>query len=202
VRRCTTVQAFKRLVPLYPRGPRSSPGYVVPVHHRLIDPMRPTHRHSAILPHSGLYALPSLCPFGSRRPASGSELSLTVLYRHVALRDPGESIGCMYPVPSPTTLAFNHLRRFRHFPAAPPSDSCGVNAFGASLRLAFAYDLPICSPSCRSGLSFRLAHEVFYSRAFDGLVTVPSPGIATGTTGQVSPADLSSARTAAGFAAT
>src|SRR5215469_11732855 len=62
----------------YPRGPRSSPGYVVPVHHRLIDPMRPTHRHSTISPHGGLYALPSLCPLGPRRPASGSELSLTI----------------------------------------------------------------------------------------------------------------------------
>src|SRR5215469_15733054 len=39
----------------YPRGPRSSPGCVVPVHHRLIDPMRPTHRHSTISPHSGLF---------------------------------------------------------------------------------------------------------------------------------------------------
>jgi hypothetical protein len=46
-----------------------------------------------------------------------------------------------------------------------------VNAFEASLRLAFAYDLSICLPSCRSRLSFRLAYEDFYSRAFDGLVT-------------------------------
>src|SRR5580700_2260180 len=159
------------LLPLYPRGPRSSPGYVVPVHHRLIDPMRPTPWHSATSPSSGLYALPSLCPLGPRRPLSGSELSLTVLYRHVALRDPGESIGCIYPVPSPTTLAFDHLRRSRHFPPSPPSDSRGVNVFGASLRLAFAYDLSICLPSCRSRLGLRLAHEDFYSRAFDGLVT-------------------------------
>ncbi len=169
--RCAGAPPFKWLLPLYPRGPRSSPGYVVPVHHRLIDPMRPTHRHSATSPSSGLYALPSLCPLGPRRPASGSELSLTVLYRHVALRDPGESVGCIYPVPSPTTLAFDHLRRSRHFPASPPSDSRGVNVFGASLRLAFAYDLSICLPSCRSRLGLRLAHEDFYSRAFDGLVT-------------------------------
>ena len=52
---------FKRPLPLYPRGPRSGPGYVVPVHHHLSGPMRPTRRHNSISPHSGLYALPSLC---------------------------------------------------------------------------------------------------------------------------------------------
>lgn len=45
----------------YPRGPRSCPGYVVPDHHHLIDPIRPTRRHIAISPRSGLYAMPSLC---------------------------------------------------------------------------------------------------------------------------------------------
>jgi hypothetical protein len=52
---------FKRPLPLYPRGPRSGPGYVVPVPHHLPGPMRPTRRHNSISPHSGLYALPSLC---------------------------------------------------------------------------------------------------------------------------------------------
>jgi len=45
----------------YPRGPRSEPGYAVPVHPRLIGPIRPTRGHSAISPPCGLYALPSLC---------------------------------------------------------------------------------------------------------------------------------------------
>src|SRR5206468_1069367 len=45
----------------YPRGPRSGPGYVVPVHQHLTGPIRPTRRHSRISPHSGLYPLPSLC---------------------------------------------------------------------------------------------------------------------------------------------
>jgi hypothetical protein len=59
--RCADAPPFKRLMPLYPRGPRSGPGYSVPVHHHLAGPMRPTHRHSSISPQSGLYALPSLC---------------------------------------------------------------------------------------------------------------------------------------------
>ena len=33
-------------------------------------------------------------------------LSLTILSRHVALYDSGKFNGCMYPVPSPSTLAF------------------------------------------------------------------------------------------------
>jgi hypothetical protein len=33
-------------------------------------------------------------------------LSLTILSQHVALYDSGKFDGCMYPVPSPSTLAF------------------------------------------------------------------------------------------------
>jgi hypothetical protein len=50
-RQCTT----------FPRGPRSGPGCSVPVRHHLIGPIRPTRRHIAISPHSGLYVMPSLC---------------------------------------------------------------------------------------------------------------------------------------------
>jgi len=49
------------LLILRPRGPRSGPGYSVPVRHHLIDPIRPTRGHTAISPHGGLYAMPSLC---------------------------------------------------------------------------------------------------------------------------------------------
>ena len=48
-------------VPLYPRGPRSGPGYAVSVHLHLIDPIRPTHGHILISPTCGLYLMPSLC---------------------------------------------------------------------------------------------------------------------------------------------
>jgi hypothetical protein len=52
---------------LRPRGPRSGPGCSVPVRHHLIDPIRPTRGHTAISPHGGLYAMPSLCG-APRRP--------------------------------------------------------------------------------------------------------------------------------------
>jgi hypothetical protein len=48
-------------VVLRPRGPRSRPGYAVPVRPHLIDPIRPTRRHIATSPLGGLYAMPSLC---------------------------------------------------------------------------------------------------------------------------------------------
>jgi hypothetical protein len=55
------------------------------------------------------------CTGAPRRPMSGSELSLSVPSRHVTLRDPGKSAGCIYPVPSPATLIFTHGERARHF---------------------------------------------------------------------------------------
>jgi hypothetical protein len=50
----------KRHSSLYPRGPRSGPGYAVPIRHRLLGPIRPTCRHIEISPHCGLYPMPSL----------------------------------------------------------------------------------------------------------------------------------------------
>jgi hypothetical protein len=50
-------------LPLYPRGPRSGPGYAVPVHPHLIGPIRPTRGHIPTSPPRGLYEMPSLCIF-------------------------------------------------------------------------------------------------------------------------------------------
>ena len=49
--------------PLYPRGPRSGPGYAVPVHHHLLGPIRPSREHIPTSPQSGLYTMSSLCIF-------------------------------------------------------------------------------------------------------------------------------------------
>jgi len=50
-------------LPLYPRGPRSGPGYAVPVPLHLIGLIRPSCRHLSTSPQCGLYAMPSLCIF-------------------------------------------------------------------------------------------------------------------------------------------
>ena len=114
-------------MPLYPRGPRSGPSYSVSVHQRLIDPIRPTRGHIGTSPPGGLYPMPSLChdtPW-PRQPASGSVLSLSILCQHVVLFDPGKSIGCTHPVPSPTARAFDYLRESRHFHRPHACASCG-----------------------------------------------------------------------------
>ena len=41
-------------LPLYPRGPRSGPGYAVPVHPHLTGPIRPTRGHIPTSPFSRL----------------------------------------------------------------------------------------------------------------------------------------------------
>ena len=100
---------FKRPFPLCPRGPRSGPGYSVPVHHYLIGPMRPTRQHTSISPTRLIRdAFAVRHTTAPRRPTSGSVLSSIFLYRHVIFYDPGKSIGCLHPVPSPMTLAFDN----------------------------------------------------------------------------------------------
>ncbi len=80
--------AYHVLLPVQCRGTRcSGPGYVVPVHPHLSDPMRPTRRHIPTSPLYGLYEMPSLCACTTtpRQPMSGSVLSLAILDRHVVL---------------------------------------------------------------------------------------------------------------------
>ena len=134
-------------LPLYPWGPRSGPGYSVPVHPHLIGPIRPTRRHTATSPPRGLYAVPSLCVVTAtpRRPTSGSVLSLAILYRHVVLYDPGKFIGCIDPVPSPMTSAFDHVQGSRHFQHSHPPIPVGTQFRGLP-TVYFRYDLSICSP--------------------------------------------------------
>jgi hypothetical protein len=143
---------FKRLLPLCPRDPRSGPGYVVPVHHHLTGPMRPTPRHSAISLPSGLYALPSLCALFPRLGDPGVDPRfVSILSRHVVLRDYGKFIGCLHPVPSPTTPAFDqNACGLGASKDPPPSDSRGEEIFGASLRFAFAATCRFACPPRRS----------------------------------------------------
>src|SRR5215471_3300185 len=91
---------------LYPRGPRSGPGYSVPVHQHLLDPIHPTRRHSTTSPQSGLYALSSLCPTSMtpRRPTRGSVLSLAHFLDMSSSETPGSSsVAC---------IQFLHRRRW------------------------------------------------------------------------------------------
>jgi hypothetical protein len=57
----TRLRTAMKWVHHYRRDPRSDPGYRVPIRRHLINPIRPTPGHTAISPHSGLYAVPSPC---------------------------------------------------------------------------------------------------------------------------------------------
>jgi hypothetical protein len=74
---------------LRPRGPRSGPGYSVPVHQRLSapsDPLAGTSRFRRFT----TYTRCLRCAGAPRRPTSGSELSLPVPSWHAALYVPGK----------------------------------------------------------------------------------------------------------------
>jgi hypothetical protein len=89
--------------------------------------------------------------------------------------------------PGSQSVAFT---QFLHRPRWPStfSDSLGTSNvphppilveeshFEAYLRFAFAYNLPTCSPPCRSRPGFHPAYGDFYIRASSGLVTRTAAG--------------------------
>ena len=127
---------------LYPSGPRSGLGYVVPVHLHLIGPIRPTPGHILLSPPCGLYLMPSLC-VSRLGPLSGSVLSLCLPSPHAALYDRGKFISCTRSVPSPMTLAFAESLKARHsrnshhpFPMGDGFAATLVRCFAATCRVA------------------------------------------------------------------
>src|SRR5271166_2626183 len=113
------------------RGPGHRNGARLLGHH-LTGPMRPTHRHSSISPHRGLYALSSLCAIFLRlgdprvgpcfrwhtfstchppRPREVHRLHTPSSFTDNAGLRPGERVSAL--------------------PTSPPSDSRGGSHFGA-----------------------------------------------------------------------
>jgi hypothetical protein len=125
----------ERPTSLYSRGPRSGPGYVVLVRHHLIGPIRPTRRHTAISPHSGLYAV-LRCAGAPRRPASGSALYLLDPSQHVDLYVPGEPLA-----------AYSQFLRDAHLPSPAPIRFGTPNVgLCRGLLVHHCYNLLGCSP--------------------------------------------------------
>ena len=133
---------FKRYTSLYPRGPRSGAGYVVPHPPRLIGLIRPTCRHIEISPHCGLYPMPSL---GVHRLGP----QVVPCFRCMFLLDMPSSMS-----PESSSVILTQLHHRRHWPSpregngsalsiSPPSASGGSTNFGASL-VRFRYGLSSC----------------------------------------------------------
>jgi len=187
-------------VPLYPRGPRSGPGYVVPVHHHLLGPIRPTRRHITTSPHGGLYAMPSLCRSASATRERFRAFTARSFPTCRPLRPRGARRRLMRPLAPPTTLAFASSGQARRSQLLPPSVSSGSLDFGAALVHSFATACRVASlldgsdrvspaaETCTSGLSTRRS-------------PFAPPDITTVALGHFPLAGLSPARTAASIAA-
>ena len=104
---------------------------------------------------------------------SGSVLSLVGFLDMSSSETAGSSIGCIRPVPSPMTLAFDHERQSRHFQHPHPPILVGNHIsrlhYG-SLSLRPVDLLALLSE--QTGLS--RSHMGVYCRAFGGLVTRPA----------------------------
>jgi len=141
---------FERLLPLCPRGPRSGPGYSVPVHHHLSGPMRPTCRHTSISP-SRLYEMPSLCVF--LRRLDDPRVDPCFRWRSLSACRPlgPQEVHWLY---APSSFAgdagLRPEEKVSALPKSPPSDSRGGLGFRGLTTVRFRYNLPTCSPSCRS----------------------------------------------------
>ena len=157
VRRCTTVQAAMAALP---QGPSLQSGLCCP---------GPSSLNWSHAPHSqaqrdftALRLIPAAFAVrpltAPRRPMSGSVLSLVCFLDMSSSETAGSSIGCIRPVPSPMTLAFDHERESRHFQHPHPPILVGNHIsrlhYGSlSLRpvdlLALLSELTRSSPSQR-----------------------------------------------------
>ena len=183
----------------YPRGPRSGPGSAVPVRHHLIDPIRPTRGHIAISPHSGLYAMPSLC---------GSAEATREWFRAFAACS---FLTCRPLRPRGVRTSHCPISRCRHglrhgligstLPKPPAIRFARGSNFGA-YWFAFA----TACQSARLPLSDQTriapsAPEAFTSRLSAGSVTLPAAGYDYDIDWTPMSAGLAPAGTAASFAA-
>ena len=163
---------FERLLPLYPRGPRSGPGSSVPAHPRLLGPIRPTRRHIPISPLCGLYQMPSLCTLRL------GDLRVVPRFHCPSF------LTCRPLRPRGDRNRFVPDLRFRHRPS-PCYERLGSpnypairftqgRLFGASW-FAFAAACQVARPLCRSDQSAS-GHRDFYLQASDESVTLLAAG--------------------------
>ena len=164
----------ERHASLYSRGPRSSPGFAVPVHHHLIGPIRPTRGHPT--------------DFAARRLIRGA---FAVRER---LGDPRAVPVFRCPflsgMPSPKTPGSSDIHKFqsrdvdiglRRCASGSALPKTPANPFHAGGRFRgfhgsrIYYGLPDCSPPCTDLTGFS-ASGGFYFQASNGSVAFPVTG--------------------------
>jgi hypothetical protein len=159
VRIGTTIQAA---TPLYPRGPRSGPGYAVPIHQHLIDPIRATGKH---VPTSRLcgYTKRLGCAGAPRPPASGSVLSLQILVDMSPSLTPEKSAAVLIQVPSPQTRPSPNPQ-WLGFLINPTIRFTWGGDFGASQQFACATTCRLVRPPDGSDSALASPARTFTSR--------------------------------------
>jgi hypothetical protein len=140
------------------------------------------------------------CAGAPRRPTTGSVLSLRVPYRHAALYDPGESIGCLCSVlrQRPWPSSSLNPTRHSHLPHHPLPMGESFRGFPGSL---FA---TACRFACLPGGSDRALPqptETFTPKLSTGRSPFPLSGITTVVTEQAPPAGLAPTGTSTSIAA-
>ena len=146
----------------YPRGPRSGPGYSVPIHQHLIDPIRATGKH---VPTSRLcgYTKRLSCAGAPRPPASGSVLSLQILIDMSPSLTPEKSVAALIQF-------LRHRRGLRPilknsaFSSIPQIRFPWGGDFGASLQFACATTCRFVRPPDGSDSARALPARTFTSR--------------------------------------
>ena len=148
--------------------------------------------------------MPSLCRLlRPRQPTSGSVLSLAFCIDMSSSGTTGSSFGCIYPVPSPTTLAFDQRGLWsRHFQIPHPPILVGGSVFEASLRFTFVATCRFARPPVGADQVFTQPTWTFTSGLPTDWSPAPPPDITTVATGQVPPAGLSPASMPTSIAAT
>ena len=182
---------------LRPRGPRSGPGYSVPVRHHLSAPSVPlvgTSRFHRM----ATYTRCLRCAGAPRRPASGSELSLLIPSWHAALSDPGESDIDIFQN-FDADIGLRRMTTGSALPTLPQSVPRGQSISWLHW-FASATACQVACPPVRIRLG-RPAIGDFYFQAFNGSVTLPVAGYNYNSDWTLLLAGLSPAGMAASFAA-
>ena len=197
--------SVRAVFPLYPRGPRSGPGYSVPVHPHLIDPIRPTRRHTRlrrfaaytrclrcasvlglqclgdprVVPCFRWHSVSTCCPLGSREA-----------HRLLAPSSFTNDAG-LRPKRRVSALPISHT------PILVRGFISGLTYGSLSLR-----PVDLLAPLLGADQVFTQPTGAFTSGLSTDWSPAPSPDITTEVTGQAPLAGLSPARTPTSIAAT
>jgi hypothetical protein len=158
---------------LYPRGPRSGLGSIVPVHPRLIGLIRPTHRHIPISPHCGMRdAFAVLVRLGDPRVVPC--FRCTFLLDMPSTRTTGSPSAALAQSFA-DDIGLRQTTRGSALPKLPIIRFRWAEGF-RGYRFAFATACRVACPPGGSDRGFPQPTRAFTSELSNGSVTLPAVG--------------------------